>query len=113
MGTNWYFMAHTCYRPMIRATVRSAQAFVQIAAIANVFFWRRREYIAGRLFASLPAKERAAIEAAAHTKAPSFGREVGRSLRPCSRSSVRTRCGRTESYEIPTFDQWCQHNPWQ
>jgi hypothetical protein len=26
---------------MIRARVRSAQAFVQIAAIANIFFWRR------------------------------------------------------------------------
>jgi hypothetical protein len=38
MGTNWYFMAHTYYRPTIHAKLRSAQAFVQIAAIAIYSF---------------------------------------------------------------------------
>jgi uncharacterized protein with von Willebrand factor type A (vWA) domain len=38
MGTNWYFMAHTRYRPIIHAKLRSAQAFVQMAAVAIYSF---------------------------------------------------------------------------
>jgi hypothetical protein len=69
------------------------------------------EYIADRLFASLPAKERVAIEAAAHTKAPSFGRGSG-SLAQTMFEIERARVTAAQNpTKIPTFDQWCQRNP--
>ena len=71
---------------------------------------RFRRASADRLFLSLPAKERAAIEAAAHANAPRFGRESG----PLAQTMFEIERARItaaqDTSKIPTFDQWCQRN---
>lgn len=72
---------------------------------------RFRRAAVDRLFLSLPAKERAAIEAAAHAKAPRFGRGSG-SLAQTMFEIERARVTAAQNpTKIPTFDQWCQRNP--
>jgi hypothetical protein len=72
---------------------------------------RFRRAAADRLFSSLPAKERAAIEAAAHAKAPRYGRGSG-SLALTMFEIERARIT-VERYprKIFSFKQWCQANP--
>jgi hypothetical protein len=72
---------------------------------------RFRRAAADRLFSSLPAKEQAAIEAAAHAKAPRYGRGSG-SLALTMFEIGRARIT-VERYprKIFSFQQWCQANP--
>jgi hypothetical protein len=72
---------------------------------------RFRRAATDRLFSSLPTKERAAIEAAAHAKAPRFGRGNG----PLAKTMFEIERARVTAAQnptkIPTFDRWCQDNP--
>ena len=71
---------------------------------------RSRRVEADRLFSSLPAKERAAIEAAAHTKAPRFARGSG-SLAQTMFEIERARItADRHPGKIPSFDQWQHRN---
>ena len=66
--------------------------------------FRRAE--ADRLFSSLPAKERAAIEAAAHAKAPRFGRGSG-SLAQTMFEIERARItAQRHPGKIPSLEEW-------
>ena len=71
-------------------------------------YYRFRRATADRLYSNLPAKERAAIEAAAHAKAPRFGRGSG-SIAQIIFEIERARIT-AEQYptKIPSFEQW-QH----
>ena len=70
--------------------------------------FRRAE--ADRLFSSLPAKERAAIEAAARAKAPRFGRGSG-SLAQTMFEIERARItAERHPRKIPSFEQWQRRN---
>ena len=67
---------------------------------------RFRRAAADRLFSSLPAKERAAIEAAAHAKAPRFGRGSG-SLAQTMFEIERARItAERHPGNIPSLEEW-------
>ena len=69
---------------------------------------RSRRVEADRLFSSLPAKERAAIEAAAHTKAPRFARGSGSLAQTMFEIERARMTAERHPSKIPSFDQW-QH----
>jgi Replication initiator protein A len=81
------------------------------AAQRRMDYDRFRRAAADRLFSSLPVKEQAAIEAAAHAKAPRFGRGTG-SLALTMFEIERARIT-AERYprKVFSFDQWSHGNP--
>jgi hypothetical protein len=72
----------------------------------SVDYDRFRRAAADRLFSSLPTKERTAIEAAAHTKAPNFGRGSG-SLAQTMFEIERARVTiQRHPGKIPSLEEW-------
>jgi hypothetical protein len=72
---------------------------------------RFRRAAADRLFSNLPAKEQAAIEAAAHTKAPRYGRGSG-SLAQTMFEIERARItAQRHPAKIPSLEEWNRSVP--
>ena len=92
-----------------RATANATQARREAedkATERRMDYDRFRRAEADRLFSSLPPKERSAIEAAAHTKSPHFGRGSG-SLAQTMFEIERARItAQRHPGKIPSLEQW-------
>jgi hypothetical protein len=100
-------------RGVRRAAAKATQARREAedkATERRMDYDRFRRATADRLFASLPAKEQAAIEAAARTKAPRYARGRG-SLAQTMFEIERARItAERHPRKIPSLEQWQQDN---
>jgi len=107
-GVKQYLARYQERRPQ-RAAAKAAQTRREAedrATQRRMEYDRFRRVATDRLFSSLPAKERVAIEAAAHAKAPRFGRGSG-SLAQTMFEIERARItAQRHPGKIPSLEEW-------
>jgi len=105
------YLSHYQERRVERAAAKATEARRKAdekATQLRMDYDRFRRAAIDRLFASLPAKERAMIEAAARTRAPHYGRGNGSLAQTMFEIERARMTAERHPSKIPSFDQW-QH----